>query len=209
MNNTVPYKEPVVQENSFNCPHCNSFSHMFWENLKGDRGNRYVADLRIAHCVCCDKYSVWYIDQMIFPTKILVELPNGDLTQEIKDDYNEAAQIVSISPRGAAALLRLAIQKLCRYLGEDDRDINTNIANLVKKGLSVRIQKALDTLRVVGNEAVHPGTLDLKDNREIAFALFKLINIIAEKMISEEKQIDELYNSLPEEKLEQIKDRDK
>jgi hypothetical protein len=150
-----------------------------------------------------------YGSVIIFPTKILVELPNGDLTQEIKDDYNEAAQIVSISPRGAAALLRLAIQKLCRYLGEDDRDINTNIANLVKKGLSVRIQKALDTLRVVGNEAVHPGTLDLKDNREIAFALFKLINIIAEKMISEEKQIDELYNSLPEEKLEQIKDRDK
>lgn len=146
---------------------------------------------------------------MIFPANILVEIPNGDLPDEIKEDYIEAANIVNDSPRGAAALLRLAIQKLCLNLGEEGKNINNDIASLVKKGLPERIQKALDTVRVVGNEAVHPGVLDIKDNREIAFALFKLINIISEKMISEEKEIDEIYNSLPEEKLEQIKNRDK
>jgi hypothetical protein len=136
-------------------------------------------------------------------------LPNLDLPEEIKNDYEEAAKIVNISPRGASALLRLAIQKLCKELGGEGKNINNDIASLVEKGLPARIQKALDTVRVVGNESVHPGVLDVKDNKEIAFALFKLVNIITDKMISEEKQIDEIYNSLPQEKLDQINNRDK
>jgi len=39
--------------------------------------------------------------------------------------------------------------------------------------------------------------------------LFKLINIIAEKMISEPREVEEIYNSLPENKKEQITQRDK
>jgi len=52
-------------------------------------------------------------------------------------------------------------------LGESGKDINADIGNLVKKGLSPLVQKALDTVRVVGNECVHPGTMDLKDDREM------------------------------------------
>ena len=38
--------------------------------------------------------------------------------------------------------------------------------------------------------------------------LFKLVNFIANKLITEPKEIDELYNSLPANKLEGINKRD-
>ncbi len=79
----------------------------------------------------------------------------------------------------------------------------------MQKGLRPSIQKALDIVRVTRNEAVHPGTLDLKDNREVALKLFDLVNLIAEVMISEPKRIDDLYEAIiPETKKESIVKRD-
>jgi hypothetical protein len=37
--------------------------------------------------------------------------PNPDLPDDLMLDYEEASKIVSLSPRGSAVLLRLAIQK--------------------------------------------------------------------------------------------------
>jgi hypothetical protein len=73
----------------------------------------------------------------------------------------------------------------------------------------MRVQQALDVLRIVGNEAVHPGQIDLRDNRETAESLFRLFNLIVDKMISEPKHIAEIYGSLPPEKLKGIEERDK
>lgn len=142
------------------------------------------------------------------PKSSLAPLPNHDMEEGILKDYNEAALIVGDSPRGAAALLRLCIQKLCKQLGEEGKSINDDIASLVKKGLSPKVQKALDIVRVIGNESVHPGTIDISDDKEMALKLFNLVNIIADEMITRPKEIDELYNSLPEGKREQIEKRD-
>jgi len=63
-------------------------------------------------------------------------------------------------------------------------------------------------VRVIGNEAVHPGTIDLRDDRTTANKLFKLVNFIAHKMITEPREIDEIYGSLPEDKKDGIRKRD-
>jgi hypothetical protein len=63
-------------------------------------------------------------------------------------------------------------------------------------------------VRVVGNECVHPGTIDLRDQPQTAVQLASLINIIADAMITQPKLVDELYGTLPEAKREEIKKRD-
>ena len=153
-------------------------------------------------------YSLWLNEKIIYPDSTGIQEPNNDLEDDIRDDYLEAASIVNKSPRGAVALLRLAIQKLCKQLGEDGRNINKDIASLVEKGLPATIQQALDIVRVIGNDAVHPGQIDLKDNQQVANKLFELINIIAHVMITQPKEISALYETLPEEKREAIKTRD-
>jgi hypothetical protein len=147
-------------------------------------------------------------DRLVHPTGSTAPPANEDLPPEVLQDYEEAGRIAAESPRGAAALLRLAIQKLCIHLGEKGKNIDDDIASLVKKGLNPTTQKALDAVRVIGNEAVHPGTLDLKDDRDIAIKLFKLVNVIAEQMISNPKHVEEVYGQLPEGKRKAIEKRD-
>jgi hypothetical protein len=145
---------------------------------------------------------------MLFPFTGGGPMPNPDLPNDIISDYDEARSIASLSPRGAAAILRLVIQKLVIHLGERGDNLNEDIGTLVKKGLDSRVQKSLDIVRVIGGEAVHPGQLDLKDDIETVSSLFGLINLIAERMITEPKHVDELYKGLPETKKEQIRRRD-
>jgi hypothetical protein len=130
------------------------------------------------------------------------------MPDEIRTDYEEARGIAGASPRAAAALLRLAVQKLCKHLGERGENINQDIANLVKKGLNVDIQRALDVVRVVGNNAVHPGQIDLNDTPQVCEQLFGLVNMIIERMIVEPKKLGDLFFALPESTLEAIQRRD-
>lgn len=207
---------PELNVKAFNCPSCKAYAQQSWYSEYGcNEGNpmqyrQYtkITDVAFARCFHCDKESIWVGDRLVFPRTTQVAPPNSDLPENIKADYTEASLIVVDSPRGAAALLRLCIQKLCKHLGESGKNINDDIASLVKKGLSPKIQKSLDVVRVIGNEAVHPGSIDLNDQPETAIRLFELINIIAEIMISHPKMIDSIYKNLPEEKLSHIEKRD-
>ena len=146
---------------------------------------------------------------MIYPFSGTAPLPNPDLPEDIKNDYMEARGICELSPRGSAALLRLCIQKLCKHLGEPGRDINSDIQSLVKKGLNADIQKSLDIVRVIGNESVHPGTIDLRDDPDTARILFVLVNIIANALITQPNMIAATYAIIPPNKQQGIANRDK
>ena len=135
---------------------------------------------------------------MLYPKAILVDLPNSDLFEDIKNDYLEAAKIYNDSLRSSAALLRLALQKLCKQLGENGENINEDIKNLGEKGLNPILQKSFDLLRITGNNAVHPGEINLEENPALVLKLFELINFIADKMITEPKEINQLFEEMPE-----------
>jgi hypothetical protein len=171
---------------------------------------RVLANVHLSRCYSCNKLAVWIHKNVAHPALRHAEAPNDDLPEDIKADFNEASSVLPLSPRSAAALLRLCIQKLCKFLlGKGGgNNLNTDIGKLVAKGLDVRIQQALDVVRVVGNESVHPGKLDLKDDIDTANRLFRLVNLIADKMISEPKHVEAMYGKLPPDKLEQISQRD-
>ena len=194
------YIPPNYYGDAFNCPHCGVYTDHSWECL--------INPLLLSHCNYCKEYAIWHNGQMIYPDRGNAPMPNPDLPEDIKADYEEAASIANKSPRGAAALLRLVIQKLCIHLGEKGENLNTDIGNLVKNGLPDRVQKALDTVRVIGNNAVHPGTMDLKDDIQTVESLFKLINIIAEYMITQPKQVNGLFDKLTNNQKGAIAERD-
>jgi len=165
--------------------------------------------ISIAICQSCNNFSLWVNNKIVYPKNMPVEAPNEDLNDEIKSLYIEASRIFSDSPKGATALLRLALQKLLKQIGKEGNNINSDIKELVASGLSPKIQKALDLLRVVGNNAVHPGQINVDDNSEIALRLFKILNIIADELITKPKEIDGLYNDvLPDEIKAHIDQRD-
>ncbi len=216
------YSPPKYRSPNYNCPHCGVYSFQTWsreiivsytrKNASGTniQENYKLGKFDVSRCFCCGKDQIWKIwyektlsstaGKLIYPTTGTVELPNADLPQEIKEDYLEAREILNVSPRGAAAILRLAIQKLCIHLGEPGKSINADIKSLVKKGLPKKIQQAFDIVRVTGNNSVHPGELDMKDNVEITSKLFGLINTIVAVLITEPKRIDEQFEEILSEK---------
>lgn len=162
-----------------------------------------------SRCYACNGFCIWVFDDLVYPAYTLEVRAADDMPLDVRNDFEEAVRTINVSPRGAAALSRLSIQKLCVYLGGDGVNLNTDIASLVKKGLSTQIQQALDIVRVIGNNAVHPGVLDLKDDRETALKLLKLVNVIVESQITQPKAIDVMFGELPEGARKGIEARDR
>lgn len=209
------YIEPKKDLLSYTCPHCNTISqidsktHTFEKDVKSYMNGTptYVSVMTIHRCQCCGKKIIWIGDNYIYPD-IVAEEANPDMPESVEQLYNEAGLIYNKSPRAACALLRLAVERLCNELGEKG-DINKNIGALVEKGLPKSVQKALDVVRVVGNKAVHPGQISFDvDDKGTATMLMHLINIIVQRMISEPKEIDSLYQGLPESVKQSIEKRD-
>lgn len=206
---------------AFTCPHSDCGAHAVhrWGTVHtlqifgdGDKNARLALQspkVIYALCEACNKEVIFINGKLTYPDESEAPSATADMPLEIMADYNEARSIVQRSPRGAAALLRLAIQKLLPILGSSKKDINSGIGELVEKGvITPAIQQALDSVRVIGNESVHPGELDLKDDVETAFSLFQLINFIVEKAITEPKEVAAIYAKLPAAKLAGIAARD-
>lgn len=212
------YVPPQFKQKAFTCPFCNVYAYFQWNDLNyveddpDPKYNKmYYSGAFIAKCGHCRKATFWLEDKalMLWPQYVsAAPLPNPDMPEDIKIDYLEARSISITSPRGAAALLRLCIQKLCKHLGESGKNINKDIGELVKKGLPIAIQKALDIVRVTGNNAVHPGKMQLQEDSETVTLLFKLLNLIVQDRISQPKEIEEVYGKLPEKAVEGVRKRD-
>ena len=212
------YEIPELNKTSFTCEQCQTYSKHNWEKYKinGSYERKeivsYYADdsMNLLFCTCeaCGNFSLWLDEKQIYPLASNIVAPNEDMPKEVKVLYNEARDVYKISPKSSAALLRLAIQVLCKELGEPGKNINTDIGNLVQKGLDPSVQQMLDSIRIIGNEAVHPGEIKIDENPELVAILFYFINHIVYSKYTKQKEIDEIYSMLPQEKLDAIEARD-
>ena len=207
----MKYVAPHRGTKAFTCPYCGVLARQYHHSgpPELDGGYTYTYKHPIASIICehCKNFSLWHFDSMVFPNRGNAPMPNSDMPVEVKKDYEEAASISTQSPGGAAALLRLSIQKLCVCLGGSGKNINKDIETLVKNGLPANVQKALDVVRVIGNNAVHPGQIDADDVKTVG-KLFSLVNVIVEYMISMPQKISGLYDSLPNGAKKAIERRD-
>lgn len=218
-------KKAKLNEISFMCPKCSTLSLFLWDNIYiyKDTGtcnlsknpSPYIGEfseesISVSVCQNCNSSLIWYNDKLIYPIVSLTPLPNDDMPEHVKKIYEEARNVYPHSKKSSSALLRLALQLLCKELGKEGKNINEDIKSLVQDGLSPMIQKSLDIIRVTGNEAVHPGVIDFTDEEnDIALSLFNIMNLIVEKMMVEPKEIQDIYSQLPEEKRKAIEKRDK
>lgn len=161
-------------------------------------------------CKVCSKESLWLNEELVYPLENNIEDPNPLMPEEVKAIYDEARAVLNLSPRSSAALLRLGLEILLPHLGADKAKINTMIQQLVEERKAIgRVQKAMDALRVIGNDAVHPGVIDLegRDNKEVSLALFKITNYIVAETLGSDDMIEDLYSLLPGRVKEGIENR--
>jgi hypothetical protein len=156
--------------------------------------NRDVQNVSISYCFSCNQMCLWVYDQLVWPSPEpkLAAVPNE------RREYEEASQILEASPRGAAALLRLTIEKLCKELGVSGESLKDDIPIFVRQHVDARVQKALDAARMIENNAMHPGQIGLEDDRATAESLSGLVNLICEKMIVEPTHLQAVYTRLRE-----------
>ena len=207
------YVAPTLDSKSFHCPHCWVLTSQNRHQLKYESSfHLSLYDWKVCFCHNCKWYSLWFEEKMIFPSGSNIPMPHTDMSESVKEIYTEARDIAWKSPRAAAALLRLALEKLTEELGETEWALNTRIGNLKKKWLPERAIQALDIVRITANEwASHLGQIDLtgSDNAEIVNQLFFLLNFIVEHVITVNNQLDAMYANLPPDKKQGIVDRDK
>lgn len=91
-----------------------------------------------------------------------------------------------------------------KHLGGKGANINDDIATLVANGLPVQIPQALDSARVYGNSGAHPGGIDLRDDLETVLRLFKSLNLIVDRMITQVREVQELFEGILQAQLDQI-----
>jgi hypothetical protein len=208
------YIAPETDKEAYHCPVCGVLAAQNWiqPTYPSTGGTEAFAPVKLVRCFNCKDLQVWVEYgtglQLVRPWETNAPRPHHDMPTRVGEDYEEGRAVLSFSPRSCCALLRLATEKLVEQLQPEGRDLNDRIGRLVEDGLPVQVQQALDTLRVIGNEAVHPGELDLRDDAGTASGLFELVNFIVEDRITRPRHIAEMYSKIPAAKLEGIENRD-
>lgn len=221
------YVAPTFKSGAYHCPHCNAYSHMLWGDLTSNRAKGHPKEIGYicATCSHCNKENIWHVTlaesslnsarsflsrsqdgYMVYPDTVIAPIPSDDIPEDIKKDYLEAASICQKSPRGAAALLRLATEKMFIELEKehnavDDPKKKTHLATIIqsfkdKNVINETLFMVADSLRLAGNGAVHPGKIDSDDISEISIELFEFINLIVDKLITEPKKAKEIFDKI-------------
>ncbi|MBA4365228.1 MAG: hypothetical protein C0398_04370 [Coprothermobacter sp.] len=92
----------------------------------------------------------------MYPLGSLRDPVPPEVPPAIKEDYDEAAQILSLSPKGSAALSRRCLQAvLVDEGGAKKKNLGDQIDE-VTPSIPAYLGEVLDQVRVIGNFSAHP-----------------------------------------------------
>lgn len=154
------------------CPHCGAFT-VFQPGgamgivPQGEYDGKRISSLSATICPGCHEIGigVQLVDddrktsaKLLWPNDSLPNRAPVDVNSEIKKAYNEARQIISISPQSAAVLARRCVQHVIREkLGIKERTLFVEIAKAIQRSeLSKPTRDSLDHVRQIGNWGAHP-----------------------------------------------------
>ncbi len=208
------------KRNTYTCPFCNQsqsyYSRLTYgavDNQIYNEGSGVVKGYEEAYfniytlsCTnkACHKRSVIAINRTsgkqidIYPQNVYRHFPDY-IPQQIRDDYEEASQIIDKSPKAAATLLRRCLQGMIRdFWGVSEKRLIDEI-NAIKDKVTPSQWKAIDGLRHIGNIGAHMEkdvNLIVDVTSDEATKLLKLIELLLEKWYISRQEEEELYDSI-------------
>ncbi|MFP3766292.1 hypothetical protein [Prevotella intermedia] len=185
MSNKNKYIAPGRNLDSFTCPHCNVLSLM--------------------------TFGIHHFDQDI----ITDEMNNPLLVNNFGYESYTYSNELKIARCHSCGKKIIWIDNEYVYPNIVAEEVNPDLPESVKQlyneaGLIYNQSlRAADLVRVVGNNAVHPGKIAFDvDDITTAKSLMRLINMIGQIMITDPKDIDNMYSQLPESTQKSIERRD-
>src|SRR3984893_16056996 len=169
-----------------------------------------LLNLHVSRCYNCKGFTVWVRDRLVFPIRgdelpEIVEVDFREIGEDVQadaedmqqsekdvqehpddvdessEDFEEAAAVLNKSPRAAAALIRICIQNMMPLLKETGQNLDERVASLLRKGLEVEIQQAMDVLQVIRKNPGQENHVDLRDETAIATRMFESLKEILER----------------------------
>jgi hypothetical protein len=185
---------------SFRCPTCEKVSQQHWFPMKRRDFNGVDSRVLRSDCQLCGSPAYWIDEELVVPPPRIGTPASPDLEGQQLEIYNEARAIAARSPRAAVALLRLLVELLVNELHDklpEDKQakrdtLNERIKSLSNSGdLNRRVIDAMHAVRLVGNEAVHAGLIELEidDAPQVIDLLFRIVNMIIDNTRTLPRQV--------------------
>lgn len=150
------------------CPSCSVHIHQNWRPYPLGAWGRLSWEVLAMNCPNCaeaiialeakNNHGVQVGQRILaFPKRALVRTAPAETPPHIAEDYNEAALVLTDSPKASAALSRRCVQAVLRDAGYAQRDLAPAIQAALDDGKLPRaIAENLDAIRNIGNFAAHP-----------------------------------------------------
>lgn len=218
---------------SYKCPHCGTLTMFlfklvvstyperretalmdyFYETQNGELEYRANGAFRfslpkrvfVTECCSCGNLVYWEKGDIKYPVRSGIA-PAKDMPEDAKEVFNEAQAIIGLSPRAACALLRVCLEKIVDWYGENEHVEGFKKSDkLYKKietiGISPAFQRICKACRIAGNEHAHSGEIDLsgEDSFEIAEAMSRMINSLVNTWIAPIRESEEVLRKLGKE----------
>ena len=204
------------------CPACNSYFQFL-----GDEGEHYVETgyepfryLGRSECPRCQSLVVFFFVDQEFAEEPTLEMPRSthviiypadtyqlkapdEVPPSLAKDYEEAASVLSRSPRASAALSRYCIQRILREKAEiSPGDLMAEIQEAAQDPtMPSQLVDALHTIRKEGNLAAHPNldktTLDIIEvSQTDAEVLLQLVERLLDFYYARPAQDEKFKNAI-------------
>lgn len=195
------------------CPYCNQpydshFARSFHSGpIKFDEFREETLYIIQELCPSCGQISVTlmahgYPEHFYyrFPPTTAMPLPEY-IPAPIRQDYLEAIQIASLSPKAAATLARRCLQGIIHdFWGIAEKNLNAEISALKGK-INETQWEAIDALRKIGNIGAHMEqnpSLIVDVEPEEAEKLLKLLELLFQDWYIRRHENEQLYNDIQE-----------